>query len=80
MIYTYATTPGQEGTALSLAVMVGLCLLGQVWLVWLQTHKGPTRVMLREMLIALSAAKVRANRNFPILASSSYFSAPSSLE
>jgi hypothetical protein len=56
MIYTYATT-GQQGTALSLAIMVGLCLLGQLFLVWAQTHKGPRRVMLKEMLIALSGMK-----------------------
>ena len=56
MIYTYATT-GQQGTALSLAVMVGLCLLGQLALVWVQNHKGPRRVMLKEMLIVLSGTK-----------------------
>ncbi|GMI24475.1 hypothetical protein TeGR_g1808 [Tetraparma gracilis] len=53
MIYTYATT-GQQGTALSLAIMVGLCLLGQVWVCYLQTRKGPMRVMLKEMLIVMS--------------------------
>jgi hypothetical protein len=53
MIYTYATT-GQPGTALSLAIMVGLCLLGQLSLVWLQSRKGPTRVMLKEALIVLT--------------------------
>ncbi|GMI52212.1 hypothetical protein TeGR_g2169 [Tetraparma gracilis] len=53
MIYTYATT-GQQGTALSLAAMVGLCLLLQLFLVWVQTHKGPRRVMLKEMLIVLT--------------------------
>jgi hypothetical protein len=56
MIYTYATTD-QQGTALSLAIMVGLCLLGQLFLVWVQTHKGPRRVMLKEMLIVLSGTK-----------------------
>jgi hypothetical protein len=53
MIYTYATT-GQQGTALSLAIMVGLCLLMQLILVWFQTRKGPRRVMLKETLIVLT--------------------------
>jgi hypothetical protein len=53
MIYTYATT-GQKGTAVSLAIMVGLCILGQLFVVWGQTHKGPKSVMLKEMLIVLS--------------------------
>jgi hypothetical protein len=53
MIYTYAKT-GQRGTAVSLAVMVGLCLASQCVNVWLQTHRGPRRVMLRELLIVLT--------------------------
>jgi hypothetical protein len=53
MIYTYSTT-GQQGTALSLAIMVGLCLLGQLLFVWSNTRKGPRRVMLKEMLVMLS--------------------------
>jgi hypothetical protein len=57
MIYTYATTEGQQGTALSLAIMVGMCLLGQLCLVLIQTRKGPRRVMLKEMLIVLSGLK-----------------------
>jgi hypothetical protein len=56
MIYTYATT-GQQGTALSLAVMVGLCLMLQLLLVFGQTRKGPRRLMLKEMLIVLSGMK-----------------------
>jgi hypothetical protein len=56
MIYTYATTK-QQGTATSLAVMVGLCLLAQLFLVWVQARKGPRRVMLKEMLIVLSGLK-----------------------
>jgi hypothetical protein len=56
MIYTYATT-GNAGTALSLAIMVGLCLLTQLLVVWAQTHKGPRRVMLKEILIVLSGLK-----------------------
>jgi hypothetical protein len=56
MIYTYATT-NQKGTALSLAIMVGLCLSWQLGVVWFQAHKGPTRVMLKEMLIVLSGMK-----------------------
>jgi hypothetical protein len=53
MIYTYATT-GQKGTALSLAIMVGLCLLGQLLMVLGQTYKAPRRVMIKEMLIVLT--------------------------
>ncbi|GMI21435.1 hypothetical protein TeGR_g6424 [Tetraparma gracilis] len=56
MIYTYATTE-QQGTALSLAIMVGMCLLGQLFLVWVQAHKGPRRTMLKEMLIVLGGMK-----------------------
>ncbi|GMI27225.1 hypothetical protein TeGR_g1033, partial [Tetraparma gracilis] len=56
MIYTYATT-GQQGTAKSLGIMVGVCLLGQQFVVWFQTRKGPRRVMLKEMLIVLSGMK-----------------------
>jgi hypothetical protein len=56
MIYTYATT-GQQGTALSLAIMVGLCLFCQLCVVWVQAHRGPRRVMLKEMLIVLSGMK-----------------------
>jgi hypothetical protein len=37
--------------------MVGLCLLGQLFLVWVQARKGPRRVMLKEMLIVLSGMK-----------------------
>ncbi|GMI32456.1 hypothetical protein TeGR_g7304 [Tetraparma gracilis] len=57
MIYTYATTPGQQGTALSLAIMVVLCLLFQLVLVHLQHHRGPRHTMIKEMLIALSGTK-----------------------
>jgi hypothetical protein len=53
MIYTYATT-GQQGTALSLAIMVALCLASQCFNVWLQNHRGPRRVMLKEFLIVLT--------------------------
>jgi hypothetical protein len=54
MIYTYATTPGQEGTAASLAIMVGLCMTIQMFVTWVQAHKGPKLVMLKEMLLVLS--------------------------
>jgi hypothetical protein len=54
MICMYATTEGQQGTALSLGIMVGLCMLVQLSLVWMQNHKGPRRVMLKEMLIVLT--------------------------
>ena len=57
MIFTYATTEGQQGTAWSLAGMVGLCLAFQLLIVWIQTRKGPRRVMLKEMLIVLSGTK-----------------------
>jgi hypothetical protein len=53
MIYTYATT-GDTGTALSLAIMVGLCLLNQALVVWGQTRKGPRSLVFKEMLIVLS--------------------------
>ncbi|GMI43573.1 hypothetical protein TeGR_g4439, partial [Tetraparma gracilis] len=54
MINTYATTPGQEGTAASLAIMVGLCMTIQLFVTWVQAHKGPKLVMLKEMLLVLS--------------------------
>ena len=53
MIFYYSTT-GQQGTALSLAIMVGLCLLGQLLMVLGQTYKAPRRVMVREMLVVLT--------------------------
>jgi hypothetical protein len=53
MIYQYATT-GQQGTALSLAIMVGLCLLGQLLLVFLSKRKAPKRTLIKEILIVLS--------------------------
>ena len=53
MIYTYATT-GQKGAALSLIVMVGLCLLLQLLAVYLNLRKGPKLTMLKEMLVVLS--------------------------
>jgi hypothetical protein len=53
MIYTYATT-GQQGTALSLAIMVGLCLSVQALVVWGQTRRGPRSLVLKEMLVVIS--------------------------
>jgi hypothetical protein len=53
MIYTYATT-GQKGTALSLTIMVVLCLLLQLLGVFVNTRKAPKKVRLKEMLIVLS--------------------------
>ncbi|GMI51962.1 hypothetical protein TeGR_g223 [Tetraparma gracilis] len=53
MIYTYATTE-QQGTALSLAIMVGLCLLIQLALVFVNLRKGSKVAMLKEMLIVLT--------------------------
>jgi hypothetical protein len=54
MIYTYVTNEGQQGAALSLSIMVGLCLLFQLSNVWFNLRKGPMRVMLKEMLIVMS--------------------------
>jgi hypothetical protein len=55
MIYTYASTPGQQGTALSLAIMVGLCITGQLLFVYGNHGKaGDKRVLLKEMLIVLT--------------------------
>ncbi|GMI25446.1 hypothetical protein TeGR_g9854 [Tetraparma gracilis] len=56
MIYTY-TAAGSTGHALSLVIMVGLCLALQLFLVWFQNRKGPRSVMLREVLIVLSGTK-----------------------
>ncbi|GMI19234.1 hypothetical protein TeGR_g13668, partial [Tetraparma gracilis] len=53
MIYTYATT-GYQGTALSLAVMVGLCVGVQLITTFLQTRNAPRVVMIKEMLSVLS--------------------------
>jgi hypothetical protein len=52
MIYTYATT-GQKGTALSLAIMVGLCILFQLFVVVLM-DKRPAHKKVKEILIVLS--------------------------
>jgi hypothetical protein len=56
MIYYYATT-GERGAALSLGIMVGLCLSIQLFVAWFQCHKGPSRVMLKEMIIVLGGLK-----------------------
>jgi hypothetical protein len=53
MIYRYWTTE-ERGTAMSLAIMVGLSLSVQLLVVWGQNRKGPRSVMLKEMLIVLS--------------------------
>jgi hypothetical protein len=53
MIYRYMTT-GQQGTATSLAIMVGLCMLGQLLITFIQSRKSPTSVLLKEMLIVLT--------------------------
>jgi hypothetical protein len=53
MIYTYATT-GQKGAALSLIIMVGLCLLMQLLAVYLNLRKAPKLTMLKEVLVVLS--------------------------
>jgi hypothetical protein len=37
--------------------MVGLCLLSQLVNAWLQTHRGPKKEMVKEVLIVLSALK-----------------------
>ena len=61
VIEQYMGTPGQEGYARSLIAMISLCLLFQLAVVWLQTRKGAKAVMLREMLIVLSALKPGAD-------------------
>jgi hypothetical protein len=53
MIFRYATT-GNQGTAQSLGIMVGLCLVLQLLIVFLNTRGGPKRVMFKELLIVLS--------------------------
>jgi hypothetical protein len=53
MVYTYATI-GNPETALILGIMVGLCLLIQLALVFVNLRAGPRLVMLKEMLIVLS--------------------------
>jgi len=53
MIYTYATT-GQEGTAVSLGIMVGLSMGLQLVFVFMNARRGPKLTMLKEMLIVLS--------------------------
>jgi hypothetical protein len=53
MIYRY-TVSGQKGTALSLGIMVALNLLGQLFLVAVQTKKASGKLLLKEMLIVLS--------------------------
>ena len=54
MIYTYATTPGQQGTAVSLGIMVGLSMGLQLVFVFMNARRGPKLTMLKEMLIVLS--------------------------
>ena len=53
MIYTYATT-GQQGTAMSLAIMVGIGLFVQVLVVWAQNRKGPRIKTAKEVLVVLT--------------------------
>ena len=54
MIYRYMTTSGQEYYAKSLAILVGLSLFVQTVLAWSNTRRGPTRTMLKELLIVLT--------------------------
>ena len=56
MVVTYLNE-GLVGTARSLLVMISACLLLQLYLVYLQTSRGPRRVMIKEMLIVLSGTK-----------------------
>jgi hypothetical protein len=53
MIYTYATTD-QPGTAVSLSIMVGLCLGLQLLFVYMNKRNGPKAAMAWEMLVVLS--------------------------
>ena len=61
VIVQYMGTPGQEGYGRNLIAMISICLLLQLGVVWLQTRKGAKAVMLREMLIVLSALKPGAD-------------------
>ncbi|GMI35292.1 hypothetical protein TeGR_g2861 [Tetraparma gracilis] len=56
MIYFYATT-GQQKTALSLAIMVSVCLGVQIAIVCMDLRKSPRLVVLREILLVLSGVK-----------------------
>ncbi|GMI34278.1 hypothetical protein TeGR_g4020 [Tetraparma gracilis] len=58
MLHQYSTT-GQQGTAVSLGIMVGLNMSTQLGIVYMQTRKGRgwKRRMLLEMLIVVTAIK-----------------------
>jgi hypothetical protein len=57
MIYEYMNTAGQEKYGRALAAMVGLCLLLQLGVTWLQNHRGPKKELVKEVLIVMSALK-----------------------
>ena len=56
-IRLYLSTPGLEGYAPPLVVMMGLSMATQLLIVWAQTHKGPKLNMAKDMLLALTALK-----------------------
>jgi hypothetical protein len=56
MIGEYERT-GQHATAVALAAMVSLNLLGQLAVVWAQTHKGPKLQLVKESLVVVTATK-----------------------
>jgi hypothetical protein len=57
MINAYANTPGREESAISLALMVGLNMLNQIFVIYTQRRKGPKSRMLREIAFVLTAVK-----------------------
>ena len=61
VIMQYMGTPGHEGYGRSLIVMISVCLLLQLLVVWQQTRMGTKAVMLREMLIVMTALKPGAD-------------------
>ena len=61
VIVQYMGTPGQEGYGRSLIAMILVCLLLQLMVVLQQTRMGTKAVMLREMLIVMTALKPGAD-------------------
>jgi hypothetical protein len=57
MIVEYLNTPGQEHYGHALIAMVGLCLLMQLFVVFIQTKKRSKLVFAKEAAIVLTAIK-----------------------
>jgi hypothetical protein len=57
MIVEYLNTEGQERFGRVLIAMVALCVLGQLFCVWVQNSKGPRSSLIREVLFTLLALK-----------------------